>query len=154
MSEDIVFAVVPLFGISFGCILVLAAIWLGMKARMRRIELMTDLQNRVLDKFGTATEFVEFVRTPEGRQWMSTSADNGGPRQADRILSSLRWGLILACFGVAFLLLAIVDERDLVYPGFLIGSVGVGFLAHAFIATKLARKWGLMPGPSDRPAGE
>lgn len=153
MTGDVLFAIVPLFGIFFGCMLVIAAIWLGVRARMKRVELMTELQNKVLDKFGTSTEFVDFVKTPEGRQWMSNSTESR-TRQADRILSSLRWGLIAAAFGGAFLLLAVFEERDLIYPGLLIGSIGVGFLLHSFLAAKLARKWGLMPREQGDAAGD
>jgi hypothetical protein len=153
MVDEVIFAIVPLFGIIFGCALVIVAIWLGVRARTRRLELMTELQNKVLDKFGTSTEFVDFMKTPEGRQWMSNSTENR-TRQADRILSSLRWGLITAAFGGAFLLLAVFAERDLIYPGLLIGSIGVGFLAHSFLAAKLARKWGLMPPEQGDVAGD
>lgn len=153
MSEEIVFAIIPLFAIVFGTGTILGAIWLGMKARMKRVELMTDLQNRVLDKFATSTEFIEFVRTPEGREWMTSSTESKS-KQADRILGSLRWGLITAAFGGAFLILAVFQERDLIYPGLLIGSIGVGFLAHSLIAAKLARRWGLMPDDRRGPASD
>jgi hypothetical protein len=151
--DETVFVLVPLVSVVAGSLLFMWAIWLGVKARMRRIELMTELQNKVLDKFGTSSEFVEFARTPEGRNWMTASSE-GKSRQADKVLSSLRWGLILACFGGAFLILAAIQERDLVYPGFLIGSIGVGFLAHSLLAAKLARRWGLMPGGETETRGE
>jgi len=153
MTDDLIFAIVPLFAIFFGCFLVISAIWLGVRALTRRVELMTEIQNKVLDKFGTSTEFVDFVKTPEGRQWMSNSTESK-TRQADRILSSLRWGLITASFGGAFLLLAIFEESDLIYPALLIGSIGVGFLLHSFLAAKLARKWGLMPRDEGEVAGD
>jgi hypothetical protein len=153
MNDEMVFAIIPLFAIVFGCATIIGAIWLGMKARMRRIETTTELQSRVLDKFGTSSEFVEFVRTPEGRQWMTASTESE-TRQADRILSSLRWGLVATAFGGAFLVLAAIDERDLVYPGFLIGSIGIGFLSHSLLAAKLARRWGLMPRESPGRAEE
>lgn len=153
MREEIIFSIIPLVAIVFGTGTILGAIWLGMKARMRRVELMTDLQNRVLDKFATSTEFTEFVRTPEGREWMTSSTESKS-KQADRILASLRWGLITAAFGGAFLILAVFEERDLIYPGLLIGSIGVGFLAHSLIAAKLARRWGLMPDDRREPASD
>ncbi len=148
MQNDFLFALIPLVAIIVGSAMITGLVWLGFRARTRRVELMTDLQNRVLDKFGSAGEFIEFVRTPEGRQWMTTSTESKS-RQADKILSSLRWGLILGSFGGAFLILATIEERDLVYPGFLFGSVGVGFLMHAFLATKIARRWGLMPSVNE-----
>ena len=152
--DETLYAVIPLFAIFFGCLMVVAAIWLGVRARVRRVELMTDLQNRVLDKFASSAEFVDFVRTPEGRAWMSSSATESRTRQADRILSSMRWGLITAALGCAFLLLAVFEERDLIYPGLLIGSIGAGFLVHAFLAARLARSWGLMPREEGESAGD
>jgi len=152
MNDDTLYALIPLFAIVFGAMMITGAIWLGTKVRMRRVELLTELQNKVLDKFGSSSEFVEFVRTPEGRQWM-TSSTEGRTKQADRILGSLRWGLITGCLGLAFLVLAVIQERNLVYPGLLIGSIGAGFIIHAVLATKLARKWGMMPGGETEKSG-
>ena len=134
--DESVFVLIPIVSVISGTLLVIGAIWLGVRARTRRMELMTELQNKVLDKFGSSAEFVEFVRTPEGRHWMTASTE-GKSRQADKVLASLRWGLITGCFGGAFLILAAIREPDLVYPGFLIGSVGVGFLVHVVITWKL-----------------
>jgi len=153
MNEEAMYALIPMFAIVFGTLMIIGAIWFGTRVRIRRVELMTDLQNKVLDKFGSSSEFVEFARTPEGRQWMTSSTESRTV-QADKILASLRWGLIAGCFGLAFLVLAVIEERSLVYPGLLIGSIGAGFILHAILATKLARKWGLMPGDGTERMGD
>ena len=144
LHESFIFSLIPIVAIIFGTGMIVFSIWLGTRARVRRIEMSTELQNKVLEKFGTASEFTEFLGTAEGRQWMTSSTDSQS-RQADKILGSLKWGLIGTALGCAFLILSFSDERDFVYPALLIGSIGAGFLAHTYLGARLARMWGLMP---------
>lgn len=148
MREDLILAFLPMVAIIVGSAMIVSLVFMGTRMRTRRVERMTELQNRVLDKFGTATEFIQFLSTPEGRLWMTASTESR-THQADRILGSVRWGMITAAIGGAFVLLATIEERDMIIPGILIGSVGVGFLAHAYLATRLARRWGMMPKAHD-----
>lgn len=142
--EDIL---IPIFGMATAVVIVIGAIWLGTRMRIRRYEATSAMQQRMLEKFGSGTEFLEFVKTSEGRDWL-TLGDDPKTRSTERILGSLRWGLIGTFLGGAFLALTF-RESDLIFPAFFVGSIGLGFLAHAWLAARLSRKWGMMPSDQE-----
>ncbi|MGA7615347.1 MAG: hypothetical protein WBX15_09205 [Thermoanaerobaculia bacterium] len=121
-------------------------VWVGGRTRRERIRSMTELQNRMLDRFATAAEFVDFARTEEGRRFLeSATKDRWSP--ASGILWSVRLGLVGALLGIGFLVLYFV-ETDFVIPGVLVLAIGLGFLMSAAVSQKLVRKWGLLQDES------
>ena len=40
--------------------MVVTIVWLGTRAKQRRSELRTDVQMKLIDKFGNSAEFVKF----------------------------------------------------------------------------------------------
>ncbi len=67
-----------------------------------------------------------------------------------RILTSTQAGVILACLGVAFLLLQYsVPEaaQGFAVFGALFLAIGSGFLLSSLAAYFMARRWGLLPAP-------
>jgi hypothetical protein len=122
------------------------AVWAGSRTKQKRWEALSSVQNRMLDKFGTAQEFVEFLKTPEGRSYMMVAVDKGGDSQPAKILGTIKWGIVTLTLGAAFLVLAATFDDDLVVPGAILLSIGIGLIANGIIAVRLARSWGLMKG--------
>ena len=72
--------------------------------RQRRIKAQAELNGRLLDKFGSAREVVEFLQTPSGAQFVdSFSSDREEP--ANGILRSTHRGIILVIVAIGVLFL-------------------------------------------------
>jgi hypothetical protein len=133
---------VPIFGIVFS--FAAFAVAVGAKTKQKRWEALASVQNRMLERFGSAQEFSEFLKTPEGRSYMLVAVEKSDGGQASRILSSVRWGVVLAALGLGFVVLAPSVDRGMMVPGVLLLSLGVGFLASSLISSRLARSWGML----------
>lgn len=141
---DDVALLVPIFGIVFSFGFAAFAVAIGAKTKQKRWEALASVQNRMLERFGTAQEFTEFLKTPEGRSYMLVAVEKGEGGQAARVLGSVRWGVVLAALGIGFITLSATVENEMVVPGVLLLSLGVGFLASSLISSRLARSWGML----------
>lgn len=151
--EDLPVLMVPIFGIVFSFGFAAFAVFVGARTKQKRWEALASVQNRMLDKFGSAQEFTEFLKTPEGRSYMLVAADKGDSGQPTKILGLVKWGVVLSMLGIGFLVLAATVDSDVVTGGVLILSLGVGFLASSLISIRLARSWGMLKS-SDADEGE
>ena len=122
-----------------------------MEAHKRRAfaKAAAEIHAKLLEKFTTSQELVDFLRTDEGRRFLENTA---GPQAnpLERTLRSIRYGVILTIIGVGWLLLGLTNRFDddgaLTVIGFFFESVGLGFLASAGISHYFSRKWGLYNG--------
>jgi len=151
--EDGVVMLVPIVAIVFTFGFAAFAVFVGAKTKQKRWEALTSVQNRMLDKFGSAQEFIEFLKTPEGRSYLLVAVEKGEGGQPSRILSSIRSVVVLAMLGIGFLVLSAAVDNDMAVPGVLLLSLGVGFLASSLISSRLARSWGMF-GSSATSEGE
>lgn len=141
---DDVALLVPIFAITFTFGFAAFAVAVGAKTKQKRWEALASVQNRMLERFGSAQEFTEFLKTPEGRSYMLVAVEKGEGGQPARIMASIRWGVVLAVLGLGFLSLAATVDTDFAIPGVLTLSLGVGFLASSLILSRLARSWGML----------
>ena len=112
----------------------------------RRIKAQTELHGRLLDKFSSAHEVVEFLQTPGGAQFVdSISSDREEP--SNGILRSTHRGIILVIVAGGFLFLnwyyRSSGENPLLVIGVILLCLGVGFLASAAVSQRLSRVLGL-----------
>src|SRR5688500_14052193 len=85
---------VTLFGmISF-------AVYTISRANARATQLRTEFSTRMLEKFGSASEFIDFAKSPEGRKILE-GASMERPGDAAKLLTSVRRGILLAVLGLA-----------------------------------------------------
>lgn len=117
-------------------------VWVGARTRSRIEEGRAALQTRMLEKFGSASEFVEFAKTPEGRRLIhGVSVDR--PVMQMRIISAVRNGVILTLLGIAFIILGLtgpMDEGGQI-AGVILLAIGIGFLISAVLSRKLSKQW-------------
>ena len=72
--------------------------------RQRRIKAQTELHGRLLDKFSSAQEVVEFLQTPGGAHFVD-SLSNDRDEPANGILRSTHRGIILVIVAIGCLFL-------------------------------------------------
>ncbi len=147
-----------------GGILLLIAFWLYL--RFRRWQLLrealkqrSEAFNRLLEKYGTAKEFLEFLQTDNGRKLFEDPLLLGG-HPILRVLGFVQWGIISFVLGLVpyfAILLGVpgVDGSDKEL-GIALMLLGVGLLIVAVVTHYLASRWDLLPrrAPADRTKSE
>ena len=118
--------------------------------RRQHLRVMTDFNNKLLDRMGSVKDFSEFLQTDGGAKFIDR-VTAGGTRPAIRwtILRSLQTGLVLLALGVGLILLAWILRSDFPYgethvfsvTGTIALSLGVGFLLSAGASFRIASAW-------------
>jgi len=113
--------------------------------------MQSDLQNRLLEKFGSSQELLTFLQSEAGSDFVQPLRTGEEPRTPyGRILGAVQVGVILVCGGVACLFLdgrlPFDEERAFLFLGTVGTALGVGFLLSGAAAYVLSRNWGLLNG--------
>jgi hypothetical protein len=116
----------------------------------------SEVHNKILDRFSTTEQLLEYIRTPAGGKFLESApiplhierpASWKPSTPAVRILWSVQIGVVTAIVGLGMLLLSAVFEKDasqgLLALGAIALCVGVGFIASAAVSLKLSRRLGL-----------
>ncbi len=138
-------------GMATFCGAVILLVWIiSNNIRRRKIaELQTGMHTKLLERFGTSSELLEFLKSDAGQKFLESATperDRPG-HPARRILGSIRAGLILLFAGLAMLAIhgRLPGMGDvLIVWGTLGVAVGVGFVLSAAISYWLSKAWGLM----------
>lgn len=114
--------------------------------RKQRLKVLSELHTRILDRVGTTGEFVTFLQTEGGKDFLeSLTMDRVHP--AEKIQRALQTGIVLTAVGVGFLLIRpAVDleaEGGFMVLTALMMSLGIGFLLSAIASWMLGRSFGL-----------
>lgn len=62
---------IPVIGMLTSTAMVVLIVYFVAKSRQRRAELQAEVQTRLIDRFGTAPELIEFLQSPAGQQFVS-----------------------------------------------------------------------------------
>ena len=147
MSNDMA-AVFGVVGVaSVFALLVGFSTWILSRRGQERSRAQFDLQRRILEKFGSASEFVAFLESDSGRKFLETISSEM-QTQAARIFGSIQKGAIFTLIGVVGFGVVAYDPGDLVplaVPSGIALAVGLGYLISAFATYKLSKQWGLLP---------
>ena len=122
----------------------------------------SDVHNKILDRFGTSEQLLEYIRTPAGGKFLESApiplhverpASGRTSTLATRILWSVQIGVVTAIVGLGMLLLSAVFEKDASQGLFALGAialcVGAGFIASAAVSFQLSRRLGLWEAPPE-----
>ena len=128
---------IPVLAIGGGIAMIIVMVSMGARVKERRAQLRADVQMKLIDRFGSASEFVQFVKSPEGKEFLGDA-----PRMARaNYIGGIRNGIILGCIGLGFLFIAILQHDDGWYiPSFILLGLGIGFFVSSFLSMKLARQ--------------
>ena len=122
----------------------------------------SDVHNKILDRFNTTEQLLEYIRTPAGSKFLESApiplhverpASGKTSTLAARIMWSVQIGVVTAIVGLGMLLLSAVFEKDSSQGLFALGAialcVGVGFIASAAVSLNLSRRLGLWEAPPE-----
>lgn len=125
--------------------------WVLVHARLKReSEMQLQLHTRLIDKFGTPKELVEYLGSDAGRAFLTPPpAERAAPFR--RVLASAQAGIVLAFVGGTVLYLRDAEGpgnamQTLTVLGGVTLALGLGFIASAILAYVLSSRWGLFNG--------
>jgi threonine/homoserine efflux transporter RhtA len=125
--------------------LILAVVYVGSRKRLAQIRARAEFHKQLLDKFGSGREFAEFLESKGSQRFLDELWSQGvGTKQ--RILNTMRNGIVSAALGLGLLGLALMHRQFLI-PAVLLLALGVGFLVATGISYRLSKQWGEDQGP-------
>jgi hypothetical protein len=145
--------IVPLIGFLGFFLLVGWAIATVAEGRRRMVALKTrsELNNKILEKYGSAREFLDFLQSEAGQKFLDTvTVEPSSP--ATRVLGAVHKGVIAVSVGVGLLSIPVLmgDNTEIFKVfGILTLSLGAGFLISALLSYRLSRSLGLIPSVPD-----
>lgn len=114
-----------------------------------------DIRHEMIKKFSSAQEFIDFVRSEEGRK-MFSAGGQGSSRL--KITRSITASVVLALAGATMFFTGyswsgytdineINKMRDYYYWGSLSFAAAAGLLVNAWLMNKLGKKWNVFEDP-------
>ena len=119
------------------------------RTRQKRAELQTQVQTKLIERFESAPELIDFLRSQTGQEFISGVRVQQAASVSRRMLAGIRAAIFLAILGLGFLVLwPLTNEEGFIYPGVILLALGTGFFVSSMVSMKISRAWGL-----DQPAG-
>lgn len=114
--------------------------------RYKTTKLQAELQAKLLEKFGSGRELLDYVQSEAGKQFLeSLTVEQKTPY--GRILGAAQVSVILVLLGLAFLFLrgrVLGAEEGFLVFGTVTLSLGVGFGLAAALSYYLSKSFGLL----------
>lgn len=145
---DAVYVLIPIT-ISIGFFAMVAfVVWAKAHSRAQQARYNADVQTKLIDRFGSGPEMIEFLKSAEGQQFATGISKLPKLAARDRVVSGFTRAIFLTFLGLAFLALEFTEMDN---PGFLIAgailtALGLANLVSAIVSLKLSKRMGLV-GP-------
>lgn len=117
------------------------------RTKQRRAELYAEVQNKLIDRFGSTKELAEFISSDAGRRLLTGMEQAPKAATGNRLLSGVRRSIVLSFLGAAFLLLCIPYETRngfFAVTGGVLFALGAGYFVATLVSVRLSRQWGLV----------
>ena len=132
---------IPIIGILSSSAMVVLVVWLVTRSRQRRVEAQVQMQSKLIERFGSATDLVDFLHSPAGRQFVAGVQAAPIALTQERILSGFTRAIIMTALGLAFIFIAFFDrDDDWIIPASIVFSLGLGYLLATFVAWKFSKR--------------
>lgn len=131
---------IPIVGIVASSVMTVLVVYFVSQARTRRVEVQTEMQSKLIDRFGTAPELIEFLHSPAGRSFVTGVQTAPGLLLRERLLTGFSRSIILTALGAAFLFLTFWLDDAFAVPASILFSLGVGYLIATFVSYKLSSR--------------
>ncbi len=134
---------IPLFGIVASSTMVVLVVAIVTKSRQRRVEAQVQMQSKLIERFGSAPELVQFLHSPAGQQFVT--GVNSAPTlfARERIMSGFTRGIILTALGIGFVFINVFqDDSGWLIPASIVFSLGLGYLLATVVTYRFAAKLG------------
>jgi hypothetical protein len=141
-----VFGVAVIICVAWVAVTIVAALKQRANTRTR-----SEIYNRLIDKFGTAPEFIAFLQSDAGLKFIEENTVQV-VAPLGKILGSMQIGIILTLLGAGLLITGNVFGESLggdlyivLTVGGIVGlTIGIGLLISAAISYRLCKTWGIL----------
>jgi hypothetical protein len=117
-------------------------------SRLSRIQ--TEVHNKILDRFGTSDELLQYIKSPAGTKFLESAPiplhaepANQNP-SFSRVLWSVQIGVVVAIGAVGMLLVSGSVDKESAQGLFAMGvigfCIGIGFIASAFVSIVMSQR--------------
>lgn len=133
---------IPIFGIVASSTMVVLVVAIVTKSRQRRVEAQVQMQSKLIERFGSAPELVQFLHSPAGQQFVT--GVNSAPTlfARERIMSGFTRAIVMTALGASFMFLAFFQEDSgWIIPASIVFSLGVGYLIATFVTYRFAARF-------------
>lgn len=132
---------IPIVAIIANVTMVILIVYFVTRARQRRAELQMEMQSRLIDRFSSANEFVQFLHSDAGQKFITGVQSASTQHTRDRLMSGFNRAIILLSLAAAFVIIGFYTrETDAHVVAAILASLGVGFLIATFVSYKLSGK--------------
>ena len=131
---------IPIVGIISSSVTAVLIVYFITKARQRRVEAQAEMQSRLIDRFGSAPELVEFLHSPAGRSFVTGVQGASTILTRERLMSGFSRSIVLTALGGAFLFLTFYIDDSFAVPASILFFLGIGYLVATFVSYKLSAK--------------
>jgi hypothetical protein len=129
---------IAIMGMITSTAMIVLVVYFVARARQRRAELQAEVQTKLIDRFGSAPELVDFLQSPAGRQFVSGVQGVPGALARERIMSGFTRSIMLSTLGAAFLGLTFFSNEDFAVPAAILLSLGIGYFIATFVSWRLS----------------
>src|ERR1043166_1077897 len=127
--------------ISIGFFAMIAFIvWAKAHSKAEQARYNADVQTKLIDRFGSGPEMIDFLRSPEGQQFATGISKLPKLAARDRVVGGFTRSIFLTFLGIAFLSLELTEMEN---PGFLIAgaillALGLANLVSSIVSLKMS----------------
>ena len=150
METPFVYMIPITLGLGFFGMIVLV-VWAKAHSKAQQARYNADVQTKLIDRFGSGPEMIEFLKSPEGQQFATGIGKLPKLAARDRVVGGFTRAIFLTFLGLAFLGLCFSEIGN---PGFLIAgavlvALGLANLISSYISLKLSKRMGLVDSEDD-----
>jgi hypothetical protein len=132
-------------------IMVAFIVWAKAIARSQQARYNAEVQSKLIERFGSGPELIEFLKSSEGQQFATGISKLPKLAARDRVVSGFTRAIFLTFLGLAFLALCFTEMEN---PGFIIAgailtALGLANLVSAMVSLKLSKRMGLVDNDDD-----
>lgn len=131
---------IPIVGTLASSAMVVLVVYFVTRGRQRRVEAQVEMQTKLIDRFGSAPELVNFLHSPAGRQFVTGVQGAPDVLTRERIMSGFTRAVVLSTLGLAFLGLTFFYDEDWAVPASIVFALGIGYFLATLISYKLSAK--------------
>ena len=141
---------IPVVAIIANCVMVVLIVYFVARSRQRRFEVHAEVQSKLIDRFGSATELIEFLQSPAGKEFVSGVQSAPMVLARERVASGFSRSIILSMLGAAFLALTFFYNDGFAVPAAILFSLGLGYLVASIVSYRLSARM-QPPGGTQEP---
>lgn len=111
------------------------------QTRRRRYELHAEVQSKLIERFNSSKELVEFMESPAGRSFVNGVQRGNEGLVRNRILGGFQRAVMLTFLGLAFMVIwGIYGDPWMAWPGIILLALGIGNLVATWISLKMSKE--------------